>query len=294
MIASLLVPAALAVVSAFTAGWLQRRLRPAVGVPVLTALAVVSAAASLWAIGLLAIGFLAQLSWVVERAGWCQQFLSSHDRVPGPLGAAALVALPVMSARVVLGERRRRAALQAHGGPAGVDVLPTDVPVAHAVPGRPGRVVVSLGLLRRLEPDERQVVLAHEQAHLDLRHDRFLRLGDASARAVPVLVPLVRQLRFATERWADEAAAEQLGDRQLVARAIARAALVGTAPAPAMGVGGTGVADRVKALIAPAPGRSWAGAAVFVSASAALVTLASATLQLHHLVAYAAHVCRLS
>lgn len=154
--------------------------------------------------------------------------------------------------------------------------------------------MVSLGLLRRLEPDERQVVLAHEQAHLDLRHDRFLRLGDASARAVPVLVPLVRQLRFATERWADEAAAEQLGDRQLVARAIARAALVGTAPAPAMGVGGTGVADRVKAMIAPAPGRSWAGAAVFVSASAALVTLASATLQLHHLVAYAAHVCRLS
>ena len=51
-------------------------------------------------------------------------------------------------------------------------------------------------------------------------------------------MPLARQVRFNTERWADESAANEVGSRALVARAIARVALLGIPPTAAAGLDG--------------------------------------------------------
>lgn len=58
--------------------------------------------------------------------------------------------------------------------------------------------------------------------------------------------------RLALERWADEEAGAAVADRQLVARAVARAALATKrAPVAAMAATGGPVPQRVKALLAP-------------------------------------------
>jgi hypothetical protein len=67
-------------------------------------------------------------------------------------------------------------------------------------------------------------------------------------------------VRYATERWADEAAAAALGDRAAVARALAREGLRSAWAPPsarwaplALHGGGSRVVPRVRALLAPAP-----------------------------------------
>ena len=44
-------------------------------------------------------------------------------------------------------------------------VVPDGTADAYAVPGWPGRIVVTAGMLDALNPDERRVLLAHERAH---------------------------------------------------------------------------------------------------------------------------------
>ena len=63
---------------------------------------------------------------------------------------------------------RLAAALSATGGE--LVVLDDVDHQAYAVPGRPGRIVVSSGLLRALTAAERRGVLAHERAHLRHHH----------------------------------------------------------------------------------------------------------------------------
>jgi Zn-dependent protease with chaperone function len=97
-----------------------------------------------------------------------------------------------------------------------LSILDTAEPIAYAAPGDPGCVVVSKGLLDVLAPRERQVVLAHERAHLHHNHHRYLLAAELAVAVVPVLRPLVVQIRFATERSADESAVAALGgDREL-------------------------------------------------------------------------------
>jgi Zn-dependent protease with chaperone function len=191
--------------------------------------------------------------------------------------------------------RRRRIALSFDDQ----DLIDTDVPLAFAVPARPGRrgrVVVSTGMLRSLDEEERAVLFAHERAHLDHHHHRFLQVAETASAAVPLLRPISREVRFATERWADEEAAVVLGDRRVVARAIARAALASSVPAtsPQLTFTGTGALARVDAMLRP-PARSrrstaaWSGAAMI----ALWTSMGGSTLQLHHLVQFIAHVCPL-
>ena len=73
------------------------------------------------------------------------------------------------------------------------------------------------------------------------------------AAAFPFLVPLARQVRFATERWADEAAAAAIGSRRTLARAIARVALMPRDGhlSPALAFSGRGTSARVDALLHP-------------------------------------------
>lgn len=135
--------------------------------------------------------------------------------------------------------------LPTSGGPL-VHVVASRRPIAYSFGGSAGGVVVSRGLLALLDDEERDAVLAHELAHLRLRHHRLLRFAQVVSTALGAAVPaaadaaafLAREL----EVIADQAAASQVGDRRIVARALARATLATAratpAPIPALAFGG--------------------------------------------------------
>lgn len=285
---SLVLPGVVAAVVGAGAGMLQRRLPPAVAVRALTLLAIAVAGAVATSLAALVVGAVAHIAWLEANVGWCPTFGGSHDAIPAPVGAASAVALVVMAAGAV--RRWLRLAPDAGTTDAAVEVISSPEAVAYAVPGQPGHVVVTTGMLRSLDAAERRVLLAHEHAHLDRGHHRYVRIVHAAAAAVPLLRPLRGQIRFATERWADEDAAVAVGDRSLVARAIAAAALArtATAPAAAYAMADVAVVERVRALLEPRRGGMAEPAAGSFGAAGAV---AVATLQLHHLVAFAVHVC---
>jgi hypothetical protein len=125
---------------------------------------------------------------------------------------------------------------------------------AYAVPGR---VVVSTGMLAALAPDERRVLFAHEFAHLAGRHHVFRVVVRAASAANPLLWPVRNAVWYTTERWADERAADIVGDRVAAARVIGKVALAsGGGPAARMGIGSVRpgpVPRRVAALLRPPP-----------------------------------------
>lgn len=291
---ALVLPAVAAVALGVSGGVVQRHLRPRAAVLILTVLAVSVTAAVVAALGLVAIGYLAQVPWVAAYSGWCRSLARSHDAVPAWAGLASLAGLLAMTVAVASRARRwhRTVAGLAHDGP--LEVLSTPEPLAFVVPGRPGHIAVSLGLLDLLSAAERRVLFAHEGSHLRHRHHRYVAVTELMAAALPVLRPLSTHLRFATERWADEDAAAAVGDRHLVARAIARAALGASVGAPAiLALAQHGVAARVEALVSDQPSWRAVEASLTVALVAVVVATATSTLQLHHLLAFAAHVCRL-
>jgi hypothetical protein len=76
------------------------------------------------------------------------------------------------------------------------------------------------------------VLLAHERAHASAFHYLFTTAARLAAAANPLLRPVAAAVGYTVERWADERAAAATGDRQLTARAIARAALASAAAPP--------------------------------------------------------------
>ncbi len=103
---------------------------------------------------------------------------------------------------------------------------------AYTVPGWPCRIVITQGMLRVLSAGEQDVLLAHERAHARGSHYLFTSVARLAAAANPLLRPVAAQTGYTVERWADERAATQAGDRTLAARAIARAALATSAAPP--------------------------------------------------------------
>jgi Zn-dependent protease with chaperone function len=110
-------------------------------------------------------------------------------------------------------------------------------------------------MLRLLDDDERRVVFAHEQAHLTHRHHRLVAYAAVAAAVNPLLIPVREAVAYLVERWADEDAAAAVNDRDLVAQAVARAALAiaGQGPIPGLGMHGGVAVHRVQALAEPAP-----------------------------------------
>ncbi|GAA1793446.1 M56 family metallopeptidase [Actinomadura chokoriensis] len=214
--------------------------------------------------------------------------LFGDDRpVPDAIGIAA-GALSVLGAlvagrTVVRWVREVRAAR--------VDVrepLDTDVPIAVAVPGRHGGVIVSRGLLRDLSPEELHVVFQHEASHLRHRHHRYLAAGALAAAVLPPLRPLDGRLRLAVERWADEDAAEATGDRASVARTLAKVALAQPRPArpAATAFAESGVVERVEALLGTPPAKNAVtGPLLLLGNGVVSGSLTAATLQLDHVIA---------
>lgn len=115
-----------------------------------------------------------------------------------------------------------------HAG--GLCVLEDPRPDAYALPGLlgPGRIVVTSGMLRSLDPQEREALLAHERAHLAARHHLFLAAAQVAGWCHPALAAVIPQVSFAAERAADESAARATGNRRLTAQAVGRAALATT------------------------------------------------------------------
>ncbi|MFC3574804.1 M48 family metalloprotease [Streptomyces yaanensis] len=255
-----------------------RRVAPALAARVLTASAVFTAAATTWSLFLLATTLVGEAPPVVADARADGHALV--DPVPEAIAVAAIVALVLISVRVyrtARAERATRRALRAlcAGHPPDTELLvaASAVPQAFAIPasgGAPGRILVTSAMLSALEPAERRVLLAHERAHLTHRH-AFLATAVALAVAAdPLLVPVRTAVTFLIERWADEQAADAVGDRSTTARALARAALTARRRKAACALNFTdrAVTRRIAALQAGPPPHLWPLAATTLALGA--------------------------
>ena len=101
----------------------------------------------------------------------------------------AAVAVTVMfrnRARALAESYRRAAGLHAEDG---IVVVPGPAIEAYALPGLPGRIVVSGRLLDCLDERRRAALIAHEQAHLASRHHLFSDRGPPGRRGQPAPHP---------------------------------------------------------------------------------------------------------
>jgi Zn-dependent protease with chaperone function len=290
---TILVPLLGIVVALVSTGAVQRHLSPPAATRALTAVAVGSALGVTWGLTLVVFASIAAIPALTSLAGWCRVSYPDHHGAPLWMGLAAAGTTTVGLVRAVSTIRAHRLLDRRWRSDCPVEIIASHNPMAFAVPGRPGTVVVSTGMLAALDQDERDAMLAHEHAHLAHHHHRYVRCTEVAAAIIPLLHPIVTRVRFATERWADEDATAWVPNRRVVATAVARAALA-SSPSRSMAMGGVGVQARVEALLVPRPLASWlTKSALSVSAIAVFAGLLSATVQLHHLITFADHVCTL-
>lgn len=263
MTISVYVPATLSLLLAAISRIVVARIAPTRAAAFVTA-AVLCAAATTWGLILLAATLLGNTSLVAEEAS--ERGVQLQDPVPELIGVIAAVLLILGAVRVVRVLRARRATIRelravcSSCGDGELAVVALDAPHAFAVPGRPGRILITRGLLAMLDGDERRVVLAHERAHLQGKHHWLRGATEVCAAVNPVLIPVREAVAFLVERCADEHAAAVTGSRVLVARALAKAALTGGATPGATPVwpgvlafAGCGVSARVAALHSDPP-----------------------------------------
>jgi Zn-dependent protease with chaperone function len=268
---------------------LATRLPPTVATWLLTSAAVALGALSTAVLGLLALTAVLRIPLVASLGHLSAEVIRRDDpsSLPAALVATVLLAAAVLAAARAGWRQARALALAARRarclpGPGQVVVIPDGTADAYTVPGWPGRIVVTAGMLAALAPAERRILLAHERAHADGHHYAFVALSHFAAAANPLLRPVAAAVSYTVERWADERAAGHCGDRRLAARALGnaalasssraalassgRAALAGPAPAAVTGIAGPGpirrltrrrspgpVPRRVAALLAPPP-----------------------------------------
>jgi beta-lactamase regulating signal transducer with metallopeptidase domain len=222
-----------------------------------------------------------RIPFVDAAAGMSIRGINSIDRASVPLGilaGALLAAAAGAAARAAWLRTTALVAAHQHSrrlpgvseltGAAQAVVVQDDSVDAYTVPGWPSRIVVTSGMLAALSPAEREVLLAHEQAHAGSYHYVFTAVARLAAAANPLLSPLATAIGYCVERWADERAAAAAGSRPLAARTIAKAALAATAapalraqsavllgalPRPSTARGPGPVPRRVAALLGPPP-----------------------------------------
>ncbi|OLE27572.1 MAG: hypothetical protein AUG49_04870 [Catenulispora sp. 13_1_20CM_3_70_7] len=265
---------------------LGRRLQPAVATVLLTAAALVTGATSLASLALLASITILRIPRIAAEGRLSDAVLVHGPISPlaGIVAGLAILALAPFAVRAGIrlwheSVRTYRLAKAFSAHPASIAVIQDPRAQAFAVPGIPSlpghaaiptRIVATDSLLRTLDEHQRRAMFAHEQAHLRRRHHLYLLLTNLAVIANPLLWRLPEAVTEATERWADEDAAAAVGDREVLARALGRAALSNlprTVPAMAQ----AHVGRRVRALMAPPPPRRRALAAVVGVAVAATV-----------------------
>ncbi|MBO0891999.1 MAG: M56 family metallopeptidase [Acidothermales bacterium] len=299
------LPLLLTGVFGLVAPGIARRLPPAIAAWLLSIGGLVCAAASGATLAFLGWTLVGQSPDVAADGHWSVPALRNHDLVPRPVAGVALAAFGIaLTWTTVLLVRRLRALADAYrlaGSLASHDgqlvVTDDDSLPACAVPGRPGRVIVPAGLLRRLDATERRALLAHERAHIAHRHHLHGTAVALAAAANPMLRRLPAAVALATERWADEDAARHTR-RDAVARALRTAALTSrtvATPGSVLGAVGSDVVVRVAALTAPPPRpTAWRILALTaIVAATALATLVAAR-ETERLFELAMHVYRLT
>lgn len=275
-------------VAALAAGPLAARLEPCLATWLLTVAGLVLAAAGTAVLGLLTVAGLLRLPLVAALKGLSPSAVAHEDptALAVALPAAALLAVAGFATVRMIGRRTRdlwTTALDAACLPGSDPLVITEQTGAdaYAMPGLPGRIVVSTGMLTALTAAEQEVLLAHERAHLRGHHYAFTSLAQLAAAANPLLRPLASAVAYTVERWADEHAATAVGDRHRVARTVGKAALAAkrTRPTRRMSTAALGligrhqrktpgpVPRRVAALLAPPP----TSPAVLLLAAAALL-----------------------
>lgn len=137
-----------------------------------------------------------------------------------------------------------------------VVTIPSREPVCLAVGWWRPVVVVSTGFLDGVGEEAATAAIAHERAHAARRDAWWTFLARLGSLALPpgVARRVLDGLELATERACDERAADEVGDRLVVADAILRAqrlGLLGEAPLVAASFGPAHWSARVTALLAP-------------------------------------------
>jgi Zn-dependent protease with chaperone function len=216
------LPFAASGVVALLAGPVAARVNPRPGAWLFALTGLVAAACTTWALLLLSVSLVDDIPGT---------YLEESLPIADPPSLAACGVLFVVVARLVIVLHRQRD-LMASVRPvvASADgeliVISDRRPLAFAAPGRPGRIVVTDSMLSGLTSAQRRVVLAHERAHLSARHSTALTIAALSAAANPFLIPVRTAVAYLCERDADEQAARVMGDRVVVAEALAAAALL--------------------------------------------------------------------
>lgn len=206
---------------------------------------------------------------VPALASACQRMISGV--APGgaaagsTAGALAVAVAALAGLSLTRGRRIRRSArvepwLGEHHalGSHELVVLAGEKLVAFSVGGDQGQVVVSAGLVETLSQEEFDVVVAHEVAHLDHGHDRYVALASAVQRALvfsPLATRSVASLRVALERWADEDAVAAIEDgRDRLRRALLQVTVSMIDAEVAAFSAADAVLERLDALEIPPPG----------------------------------------
>ncbi|MFM9377955.1 M56 family metallopeptidase [Gordonia sp. VNK21] len=137
-----------------------------------------------------------------------------------------------------------------HGGShRDIRVLDVAAPLAYCLPGLRSRVVLSEGVLARLDAEQLTAVIEHERAHLRARHDLVLEAFIALHAAFPRFVrseSALGAVRLLVEALADDQAV-RVTRPSAVGRALVACADA-TAPHGAMAVGGPSTLTRVQRL----------------------------------------------
>jgi hypothetical protein len=248
---------------------LGRRLPPAAATWLISGGGLLAAVGSTIALALLGFTLIGQSPLLARRGRWSDAALRHADPVATPVAVLALLVLAILAIRVGSAAARRMLALRdafrlaAALPTAGGELAVIDHPErnAYAVPGRPGRIVVSRGLLRGLDAPQRRAVLAHERAHLAHHHHLHHAVAHVAAAANPLLHRLPGAVALSTERWADESAAATCR-RDIVADALTHTATHGAGanlrvPVAVLAAATTQLAARIQALRDPAPRLRW-------------------------------------
>ncbi|QYG94304.1 M56 family metallopeptidase [Iamia sp. SCSIO 61187] len=245
---------------------------------------VVAAAPAVW---LTALDFLTHLPIFgtgmrrsLEAVGVAVPATEGHRRVSPWIGVPAVTMTVWGAAQACRAVRRHRQLRDDTHSP--IDVADCDEPFAVTLPGRGGRIMLSRGMFDLLDDRELAVVLDHEQAHADHRHDRYLLVEQVGTAVFPLVRPLGTRLRFSLERWADEEAAASCGDRSFVGQTLGKVALHNVQPATGMSFGSLGTVGRVAALLGPPVGAPRRVEVAAIGATMGLTCLL-AMVQLHHL-----------
>lgn len=286
MIISCLLPLFMVALFGAVASPLTRRVRPRIAIWMLSVGSLALTVCGVVALGAVAALGLGQLAPVARLGHWSPERLGLGTpfqvwSIWTAVVLLALVAIRAANTSWVQGRRLRTAWSASRAAPNGLVVLADDEPYAYAVPGWPGRIVVSRGLLRRLDAPGRRAVLAHEHTHLAEHHDLH-RLAVALATAVnPLLFCSRAALHLACERRADEVAARTVGHRGVVAKAIT------TAVGPhietlAWAATGADVPVRVAELLSPPRDNRLVSSALLLATIGAVLTSTASALWLGH------------